>query len=184
MLVLWRSGDVGSVVDSLRHADPALLALGAILYLIGLFLLCIRWHSLILMIHGTSNFGRAGEAFLTSVVINYAAPVGLAVPTRAALTKRALGLSLTETSAVALWEVGADVIILSIGSCFGWRPAAGERATFPCPIVSPLCSSVALIVVMVGSRVGSSSSLGADSDDPAPHRQHPDLSLQSPARPR
>jgi len=26
LVVLWRSGDVGSVVDSLRHADPALLA--------------------------------------------------------------------------------------------------------------------------------------------------------------
>src|SRR4029079_5929019 len=98
-----------------RTRDPALLIRGAVRYLIGLFLLCVRWHSLVLMIHGTSNFGRAGEAFLTSVVINYAAPVGLAVPTRAALTKRALGLSLTETSAVALWEVGADVIILSIG---------------------------------------------------------------------
>ena len=76
--------------------------LGALLYLAGLFLLCVRWHSLVLMIHGRSHFGRAGEAFLTSVVINYAAPVGLAVPSRAALTKRALGLSLTETSAVAL----------------------------------------------------------------------------------
>lgn len=116
VLVLWQSGDVGSVVDSLRDANPWLLTLGAVIYLIGLFLLCIRWHSLVIMVHGSSNFGRAGEAFLTSVVINYAAPVGLAVPTRAALTKRALGLSLTETSAVALWEVGADVIILGIGS--------------------------------------------------------------------
>ena len=116
VLVLWQSGDVGSVVDSLRDANPWILALGAVIYLVGLFLLCIRWHSLVIMVHGSSNFGRAGEAFLTSVVINYAAPVGLAVPTRAALTKRALGLSLTETSAVALWEVGADVIILGIGS--------------------------------------------------------------------
>jgi uncharacterized protein (TIRG00374 family) len=116
ILVLWQSGDVGDVVDSLRDANPWLLVLGAVLYLAGLFLLCIRWHSLVVMIHGSSNFGRAGEAFLTSVVINYAAPVGLAVPTRAALTKRALGLSLTETSAVALWEVGADVIILGLGS--------------------------------------------------------------------
>lgn len=114
--VLWQSGDVGDVADSLRDANPWLLVLGAVLYLVGLFLLCIRWHSLVLMIHGSSHFARAGEAFLTSVVINYAAPVGLAVPTRAALTKRALGLSLTETSAVALWEVGADVIVLGVGS--------------------------------------------------------------------
>jgi uncharacterized membrane protein YbhN (UPF0104 family) len=126
LVVLWRSGDVGSVLDSLRDADPKLLLLGAVLYLIGLFLLCIRWHSLVRMIHGESNLPRAGEAFLTSVVINYAAPIGLAVPSRAALTKRALGLSLTETGAVALWEVGADVIVLGLGSVIrlmtgGWR---------------------------------------------------------------
>jgi uncharacterized membrane protein YbhN (UPF0104 family) len=153
VLVLWRSGDVGSVVDSLRHADPALLVLGAILYLIGLFLLCVRWHSLVLMIHGSSNFGRAGEAFLTSVVINYAAPVGLAVPTRAALTKRALGLSLTETSAVALWEVGADVIILSIGSLL-WLATGGWReSNVSVSKVSPLVLVGGLFVVMVGALV-------------------------------
>ena len=61
VIVLWRSGDVGSVVDSLRHADPALLVLGAILYLVGLFLLCIRWHSLVLMIHAGLAEGREGS---------------------------------------------------------------------------------------------------------------------------
>jgi uncharacterized membrane protein YbhN (UPF0104 family) len=124
MLLVWRSGDVGTVADSLRAANPWLLVLGAALYLAGLFLLCVRWHSLVGMIHGQSDLGRAGEAFLTSVVINYAAPIGLAVPTRAALTKRALGLTLTETSAVALWEVGADVIVLSVGSAI-WLMTGG-----------------------------------------------------------
>jgi uncharacterized protein (TIRG00374 family) len=124
MLLVWQSGDVGTVVDSLRAANPWLLVLGAFLYLGGLFLLCVRWHSLVGMIHGQSDLGRAGEAFLTSVVINYAAPIGLAVPTRAALTKRALGLTLTETSAVALWEVGADVIVLSIASAI-WLVTGG-----------------------------------------------------------
>ncbi len=150
MLVLWRSGDVGSVVDSLRHADPALLILGAVLYLIGLFLLCVRWHSLVLMIHGRSNFGRAGEAFLTSVVINYAAPVGLAVPTRAALTKRALGLSLTETSAVALWEVGADVIILSIGSLIWLASGGWQESNISISDLSPILLIGSLIVLLVG----------------------------------
>jgi uncharacterized membrane protein YbhN (UPF0104 family) len=153
VLVLWRSGDVGSVVDSLRHADPALLVLGAILYLIGLFLLCVRWHSLVLMIHGSSNFGRAGEAFLTSVVINYAAPVGLAVPTRAALTKRALGLSLTETTAVALWEVGADVIILSIGSLLWLATGGWQESNVSVSDVSPLVLVGGLVVVVVGALV-------------------------------
>ena len=153
VLVLWRSGDVGSVVDSLRHADPALLVLGAILYLLGLFLLCIRWHSLVLMIHGKSDFGRAGEAFLTSVVINYAAPVGLAVPTRAALTKRALGLSLTETSAVALWEVGADVIILSLGSIIWMATGGWHESNISRSEVSPLVVVGGIFVVAVGALV-------------------------------
>ncbi len=153
VLVLWQSGDVGSVVDSLRDANPWLLVLGAVIYLVGLFLLCIRWHSLVIMIHGSSNFGRAGEAFLTSVVINYAAPVGLAVPTRAALTKRALGLSLTETSAVALWEVGADVIVLGIGSMI-WLVLGGySESNFSLTGQSPLVYLGALIVIAVGGAV-------------------------------
>jgi uncharacterized membrane protein YbhN (UPF0104 family) len=49
-------------------------------------------------------------------VINYAAPIGLAVPSRAALTKRALGLDAAETGAIALWEVGVDVIVLAAAS--------------------------------------------------------------------
>jgi uncharacterized protein (TIRG00374 family) len=150
VIVLWRSGDVGSVVDSLRDADPWLLAIGAVLYLVGLFLLCIRWHSLVLMIHGESNFGRAGEAFLTSVVINYAAPVGLAVPSRAALTKRALGLSLTETSAIALWEVGADVIVLSIGSLIWLLSGGWADSDVSLSDVSPIIILAVFIVAVFG----------------------------------
>ncbi|MDQ2683125.1 MAG: flippase-like domain-containing protein [Chloroflexota bacterium] len=150
VIVLWQGGDVGSVVDSLRDANPWLLILGAVLYLAGLFLLCVRWHSLVLMIHGRSNFGRAGEAFLTSVVINYAAPIGLAVPTRAALTKRALGLSLTETSAVALWEVGADVIILGLGSAV-WLILGGySESDISVSDLSPLVMAGIAICVVIG----------------------------------
>jgi uncharacterized protein (TIRG00374 family) len=151
VFVLWRSGDVGSVARSLRDANPALLALGAVLYLVGLFLLCIRWHSLVVMIHGKSNFGRAGEAFLTSVVINYAAPVGLAVPSRAALTKRALGLSLTETSAVALWEVGADVIILSLGSLLWLLTGGWSESDISIAEISPLVLIGIAAVVVFGA---------------------------------
>ncbi|HRA46551.1 MAG TPA: lysylphosphatidylglycerol synthase transmembrane domain-containing protein [Thermomicrobiales bacterium] len=150
VLVLWRTGDVHNVVDSLRSANPWLLALGAVLYLVGLFLLCVRWHSLVIMIHGSSNFGRAGEAFLTSVVINYAAPVGLAVPTRAALTKRALGLSLTETSAVALWEVGADVIILGLGSTIWLATGGFANSDVSASDISPLVWIGILATIAVG----------------------------------
>ena len=150
MLLLWRTGDVGEVIDSLREANPWLLVLGAFLYLAGLFLLCIRWHRLVIMVHGSSNFGRAGEAFLTSVVINYAAPVGLAVPTRAALTKRALGLTITETGAVALWEVGADVIILGIASAL-WLVTGGySNSGYSVSDITPLVGFGIAATVVVG----------------------------------
>lgn len=152
LVVLWRSGDVGSVFDSLRSASRWQLALGALLYLIGLFLLCVRWHLLVRMIHGTSDFGRAGEAFLTSVVINYAAPIGLAVPARAALTKRALGLNLTETSAVALWEVGADIIILGIASAV-WLAAGGWGESDVSITDSPLILFGMLACLIIGASV-------------------------------
>lgn len=148
VVVLWRSGDVGGVSDSLREANPWLLALGGALYLAGLFLLCVRWHLLVAMIHGSSSFGRAGEAFLTSVVINYAAPVGLAVPSRAALTKRALGLNLTETSAVALWEVGADVIILGLATAI-WLLSGGWSESDVSPGDAPPLAIVLVIACLV-----------------------------------
>ncbi len=148
LVVLWQSGDVGSVLDSLRSASRWQLALGGLLYLAGLFLLCVRWHLLVQLIHGRSEFGRAGEAFLTSVVINYAAPVGLAVPTRAALTKRALGLSLTETSAVALWEVGADVIVLGIGSAV-WLATGGWSESDISIVDAPPLVLITLIACLI-----------------------------------
>lgn len=116
LVLLWREGSLGNVVDAARGADPVATVSGFGLYLVGLALLCYRWHLLVLMTKGRSQLARAAEAFLTSVVINYAAPVGLAVPTRAALTKRALGLTAGETGAVAFWEIVSDVAVLGIGT--------------------------------------------------------------------
>jgi uncharacterized membrane protein YbhN (UPF0104 family) len=126
-VLLWRAGTIGDTWEALEDADGATLLGGALLYLIGLAVLCLRWHLLVVMIHGTSNLARASEAFLTSVVINYAAPIGLAVPSRAALTKRSLGLTLTETSAIALWEVGVDVLVLGVGT-LAWIALGGYQA--------------------------------------------------------
>jgi uncharacterized protein (TIRG00374 family) len=116
VLLLWRQGSFADVVDAARRADGWTIVAALVLYLLSLALLCVRWHLLLRMIKGESNFPRASEAFLTSVVINYAAPIGLAVPTRAALTKRALGLSATETGAVVFWEIILDVILLLLAS--------------------------------------------------------------------
>ncbi|MGH2558455.1 MAG: lysylphosphatidylglycerol synthase transmembrane domain-containing protein [Thermomicrobiales bacterium] len=114
LAILWRQGSFSDVIDAARRANALAIAAGLLLYLISLALLSVRWHILVVMINGVSRLPRAAEAFLTSVVVNYAAPIGLAVPTRAALTKRALGLSAGQTGAVALWEVALDVAVLSL----------------------------------------------------------------------
>ena len=126
VVLLWRQGSLGNVVDATRGADPEIALGGFGLYLVGLALLCVRWHMLVLMTKGRSNLARASEAFLTSVVINYAAPVGLAVPTRAALTKRALGLSVGETGAVAFWEIVSDVAVLGAATIIWLAITAGS----------------------------------------------------------
>ena len=97
-------------------------------YLVSLWILAIRWHELVKMAQGWSDLPKAAEAFLTSVVINYAAPVGLAVPSRAALTKRALGMDKHATGAVAIWEIGMDVIVLGLGTVVWLILAPGSTA--------------------------------------------------------
>lgn len=147
MLLLWQQGSLGDVSGAARDSDKRLLVVAALIYLVSLSLLAARWHLLVEMIHGTSHLMRASEAFLTSVVINYAAPVGLAVPSRAALTKRALGLSAAETGSVALWEVGVDVIVLGVLSLL-WIAVSGSRGIDALnDAASPL---VVLAVVIAG----------------------------------
>lgn len=127
LALLWLQGSLGDVARAARDADRRLLPAAALLYLVSLAILAWRWHFLIKMVHGASHAMRAAEAFLTSVVVNYAAPVGVAVPTRAALTKRSLGLSTSETGRVALWEVGLDVMVLTLLSLI-WVLVSGGRA--------------------------------------------------------
>lgn len=116
VVVLWLGGAFHDLASAFHDADYPLLVLAAPIYVFSVWILCFRWHFLVRMAHGSSHLARASEAFLTSVVINYAAPIGLAVPSRAALTKRALGLNATETGIIALWEIAADVIVLAAGS--------------------------------------------------------------------
>lgn len=116
ILVLWQQGALADLRDVVADARLSLLIAAAPIYVASLWLLCYRWHVLVRMAQGTSDLPRASEAFLTSVVINYAAPVGLAVPSRAALTKRALGLDARATGTIAVWEIGMDVIVLGAGT--------------------------------------------------------------------
>lgn len=115
-LVLWWQGSLGELWDVLKRANLRDMLIAVPIYLVSLWILAIRWHELVKMAQGWSDLPKAAEAFLTSVVINYAAPVGLAVPSRAALTKRALGMDAHATGAIAVWEIGMDVIVLGLGT--------------------------------------------------------------------
>lgn len=150
--LLWRQGSLVDLGEAARGADLGLLLLAGVLYLVGLALLCVRWHALVLMVAGASDLARAAEAFLTSVVVNYAAPIGLAVPTRAYLTKRALGLSVVETGSVALWEVIADVVILGLAAIV-WIAAGNSSAVGGVPGGQRTVASVVGAIVL-GAAAG------------------------------
>jgi len=154
LILLWREGSLSEVGDAVKRADPLTIVAGLLLYLAGLALLCVRWDQLVKMVKGFSNLPRASEAFLTSVVINYAAPIGLAVPSRAALTKRALGLNAAETGAIALWEVAVDVLVLSVFGAL-WLLLGGWNADF-LPDTSGAQRLVGLVIVvtLVAALIG------------------------------
>lgn len=147
LLFLWRQGSLGDVADAARDADKRLLVAAGVIYLFTLALLALRWHLLIKAVHGTSNLMRASEAFLTSIVINYAVPVGMAVPSRAALTKRALGLSAAETGSVALWEIGAEFLVLGMFSLAWIFVSGGDGLDALNDTISPL---LLLLIIVAG----------------------------------
>lgn len=128
VIVLWLTGALDGVISALRDADLGLMILSAPIYLVSLWVLAYRWHLLVRMAGGASQLPKAAEAFLTSVIINYAAPVGLAVPSRAALTKRALGLDANQTGTIALWEIAFDVLVLGTGAA-AWMLLADGAPT-------------------------------------------------------
>jgi uncharacterized protein (TIRG00374 family) len=125
-LLLWQQDALDEIGPALRGADPWILIAGFLLYLVGLVLLCSRWHFLVKMVRGASDFLRAAEAFVTSVAVNYAAPLSLALPSRAYLTKRALGLGTAETATITIWEVWMDVAVLGVATVI-WIAAGGWR---------------------------------------------------------
>lgn len=128
LVVLWWQGQLQDIVSAVSDADLQSLLIAAPIYVASVWLLCLRWHLLVRMAQGWSDLPKASEAFLTSVVINYAAPIGLAVPSRAALTKRALGLDHRATGTIALWEIGADVLVLGTGTLLWLFLAEGSTS--------------------------------------------------------
>ena len=114
--LLWRQGTLGDLGHTVRNADPGVLVAAGLLYLVSVTLLCLRWQALVQMAGGRYDPGRAAEALLTSVVVNYAAPKGLAVPTRALLSARDLNLSATASGAISLWDLALDLVALALMS--------------------------------------------------------------------
>ena len=115
-LLLWSQGTLGDLGETARQADTRVLVAASALYLVSIVVLCLRWQALVQMAGGRYEPSRAAEALLTSVVVNYAAPKGLAVPTRALLSARDLGLTATASGAVALWDVALDLVALGVMS--------------------------------------------------------------------
>lgn len=156
VLVLWLQGSLANLADVVADARISLMIIAAPIYVASLLLLCYRWHILVEMAQGRSNFPRASEAFLTSVVINYAAPIGLAVPSRAALTKRALGLDARATGTIAVWEIGMDVIVLGAGTVLwmflanGATSAVGEELSSSARLYATF-GAIGLVIVLLAA---------------------------------
>jgi uncharacterized protein (TIRG00374 family) len=151
-IVLWRQGSIDDVGHAVRHADRGTILTALALYPGALALLCLRWHILVRMINGVSSLPKAAEAFLVSVVLNYTAPVSVASASRAVLTKRSLGLSATETGAIALWEVVADIGVLAIGALL-WLAFGGHAAAIWGALPQNTLLIAASLVALLGLTV-------------------------------
>ncbi len=111
---LWRQGSLEAVAASVREAEPRRIVAILTVYASSIFVLGLRWDVLVRLVGGQPHWMSSAEVFLTSVIVNYAAPIGLAVPTRAALTVRDLGLTPMQSSVVVGWELLLDAGALAL----------------------------------------------------------------------
>jgi uncharacterized membrane protein YbhN (UPF0104 family) len=150
-IVLWRQGSLGNVGATLRAVSPWSLVAILLAYGVGILLLGLRWHTLVRLAGGAPAWSNSADVFLTSVIVNYAAPIGLAVPTRAALTVRDLGLTRLQSGFVVGWEVALDVLTLSAISAawlaLGGSAAIGEVSTGANRITSVAPTIIVLILI-------------------------------------
>jgi glycosyltransferase 2 family protein len=124
MGLLWRGGGLHGVTESLRDIHPIKVVGILLVYAASLMLLGFRWHTLVRMAGGSPGWASSAEVFLTSVIVNYAAPIGLAVPTRAALTVRDLDMNPGQSGAVVGWEAALDLLALALISA-AWLVLGG-----------------------------------------------------------
>ncbi len=158
LLLLWRQGSLGSLGETARNAEPFVIGAAFVLSLLSVVLLCLRWQALVQMAGGRYDPTRAAEALLTSVVVNYAAPKGLAVPTRAILSARDLGLTPTASGAVALWDVALDFVALGAMSLI-WFALSDrgllqrlERPTLGLSVVAAGLIALATVIMVIVAR--------------------------------
>jgi uncharacterized membrane protein YbhN (UPF0104 family) len=155
--LLWRQGALGDIAASIQNVSPWAIAAILAAYAGSVLVLGLRWHILVRMAGGEPSWPSSVEVFLTSVIVNYAAPIGLAVPTRAALTVRDLGLTASQSAAVVAWELGLDVAALSLVAA-AWLVLGGATLLQTIPIderaviVFGLGVSVAAVVAVIAKR--------------------------------
>ena len=151
-VLLWRQGTLADLGVTARNADTGVLIAASVLYLISVTVLCLRWQALVQMAGGRYDPTRAAEAMLTSVVVNYTAPKGLAVPTRAMLSARDLGLSATASGAVALWDVALDLAALGLMSLV-WFALIDRSLLRQVDLPDARLSGVIIVVVAIAGLV-------------------------------
>ena len=158
ILLLWRQGGLAEIVDSVRDVHPGRVVAILLVYAASILLLGIRWHALVRMAGGAPHWTSSAEVFLTSVIVNYAAPIGLAVPTRAALTVRDLELSPSQSGAVVGWEAALDVVALSVISA-AWLVLGGSDLVQTMTVDGRVLVLIAVVVALgaVAMRVASRS---------------------------
>jgi uncharacterized membrane protein YbhN (UPF0104 family) len=157
VLLLWRQGRLAEIIESMRDVPPGRVAAILLIYAGSILLLAIRWHALVRMTGGTRHWTSSAEVFLTSVIVNYAAPIGLAVPTRAALSIRDLELSPSQSGAVVGWEAALDVVALSVISV-AWLILGGSDLVQSMTvdgrvlILISIMAALAVVAIRVASR--------------------------------
>jgi uncharacterized membrane protein YbhN (UPF0104 family) len=150
IVLLWRQGGLTEIVDSVRNVHPGRVAAILLVYAASILLLGIRWHTLVRMAGGAPHWSSSAEVFLTSVIVNYAAPIGLAVPTRAVLTVRDLQLSPGQSGAVVSWEAALDVMALTVISV-AWLLLGGAELVRTMSVDG---RELAILVVVVALGAG------------------------------
>jgi uncharacterized membrane protein YbhN (UPF0104 family) len=153
MWLLWRGGRLHDFIASMRTIHPARVIAVLLIYATSLFLLGIRWHTLVRMAGGSPGWASSAEVFLTSVIVNYAAPIGLAVPTRAALTVRDLGMDRSQSGVVVGWEAALDVLALTVISV-AWLVMGGSVLLQTVKIDASVLAIGAAVIVLGAVAAG------------------------------